>query len=512
MNEQLKLRLRTSEISNYSFEELYSTLANAPGYIVLEVPCDSINSSQYPTHIALDYLWALFIGESIASFCKPISFQIDYENMPVTVCFVFQPENLIDFTQNLYLLLPTFEDTSFDELDVNIQEMYEEFVDSLEEPKLSFPDLGDLYLANFVGGIYYLYEDEEEEEREKLIEELYIENPEWRYGFWRSFASNNIDYNFYNSSSHGWIVPLSVNIETLLKDYGGFINRLPQLEEAKKISSLNLPSITFNKTNIVIYPEDKINKSRECAQHIWFTSTNSKARRISSGIREYRDFYGIGHIEKLFLSPEGDILIVHDEVAQYVFFDDSFKRIKNEVIEKYLDVTNKLSEVSRTLLGKPTDIACSWDELDDEQFEELCYDIIDYYYQPTKIRKMGKSRSRDGGRDIEFQTPERIGKEAVKWIAQCKLIRDGSSLTGTKVQVSDTVDQYGAGGFCVMTSGVIDSTLYDKLDGITRNRGVETAPWSRLEVERFLARHPELRDRYFRKGITGSRASQNQAV
>ncbi len=365
--------------------------------------------------------------------------------------------------------------------------------------------MADLYLANFVEGICYLYDDEEEEEREKLIEELYIGNPEWRYGFWRSFASNNIDYTFYNSSRHGWIVPLSVNVETLLKDYGGFINRLPQLAEAMQISSLNLPSITFNQTNIVIYPEDKINNSRECARHIWFICTNSQARRISSGIKEYRKFYGIGHIKKLLLSTEGDILIVHDEVAQYVFFDDSLKRIKNEVIdkneviEKYLDVTNKLSEVSKTLLGKPTDIACSWDELDDEQFEELCYDIIDYYYQPSKIRKMGKSRSRDGGRDIEFQTPERIGKEAVKWIAQCKLIRDGSSLTGTKIQVSDTVDQYGAGGFCVMTSGVIDSTLYDKLDGITRNRAIKTDSWSRLELERFLARHLELRDRYFRK-------------
>jgi hypothetical protein len=78
---------------------------------------------------------------------------------------------------------------------------------------------------------------------------------------------------------------------------------------------------------------------------------------------------------------------------------------------------------------------------------------------------MGKSRSRDGGRDIVFHTTGRAGQPPVKWIVQCKLIRDGSSLAGSKVQVADPVDQYGAGGFCVMTSGVIDSTLYDKLEG-----------------------------------------------
>ncbi len=512
MNDKLELRLITSEISHYTFDELYSTLANAPEDIVLEVPCHSINSSQYPTDLAYDYLWALFVGENIASFCKSISFQMDYRNFPVKACFVFRPKNLIDLTEKLYSILPAFDNNfCFDELDNEFQRMYDEFVDTLEKRKLYFPDLADRYLANFVAGIHYLYEDEEEEKREKIIENLYNDNPEWRYGFWRSFASNNVGYDFY-ISSNSWIVPLNAHVEELLKEYGGFRNKVPPLEEAEQISSLKLASIVFNKANIVLYPQDKIYSARKCAQDVWFTSSDCEARRSKSEIKKYRQFYGIGYIEKFLLSTDGDILIVCDEVTRYIFFDDSLGRIKNEVIEKYLDIITKLSEGARILLGKPAEIACPWDEIDDEQFEELCYDIISYYYQPRNIRKLGKSRSRDGGRDIEFQTPERIGKDTVKWIVQCKLIRDGSSLTGSKVNVSDTVDQYGAGGFCVMTSGVIDSTLYDKLDGITRNRGVETAQWSRLELERFLARHPELRDRYFRKGIMGSKASQNPAV
>jgi hypothetical protein len=62
MNDKLELRLITSEISNYTFDELYSTLANGLEDIVLEVPCRSINSSQYPTDLAYDYLWALFVS------------------------------------------------------------------------------------------------------------------------------------------------------------------------------------------------------------------------------------------------------------------------------------------------------------------------------------------------------------------------------------------------------------------------------------------------------------------
>lgn len=110
MNDKLELRLITSEIRNYTFDELYSTLANAPEDIVLEVPCPSINTSQYPTDIAYDYLWALFVGENIADFCKSIFFQMEYRNSPIKACFIFRPKNLIDLAHNIYLILPTFDD------------------------------------------------------------------------------------------------------------------------------------------------------------------------------------------------------------------------------------------------------------------------------------------------------------------------------------------------------------------------------------------------------------------
>ena len=134
-------------------------------------------------------------------------------------------------------------------------------------------------------------------------------------------------------------------------------------------------------------------------------------------------------------------------------------------------------------------------------------DVI--YYNPkfdsSTIRKMGKSRSRDGGRDIEVFTRSRPGYEPEKFIFQCKFIKPDSSLSSTKlVGITDVVDQYGASGYGIMTSGVIDSTLYDKIDGIGRNRGIQFEHWSVYELERFLAKHPNIKDRHFGKLISTS--------
>ncbi len=75
---------------------------------------------------------------------------------------------------------------------------------------------------------------------------------------------------------------------------------------------------------------------------------------------------------------------------------------------------------------------------------------------------------------------------------------DGSSHTGRKVQdIGDMLDSYDVGGFGVMTSALIDATLYDKLDAVCEKRGIDQLNFSRLELERALAHDPAVRDRYF---------------
>ena len=109
------------------------------------------------------------------------------------------------------------------------------------------------------------------------------------------------------------------------------------------------------------------------------------------------------------------------------------------------------------------------------------------------------SRSRDGGRDIEVYTRSRFNQPKSKWIVQCKLLQRSATLAGSKVQVSDVIDQYGAEGFWIMTNGVIDATLHDKLDGIARNRKIGIEKWDYLKIERILAKpkYQNIRKRYF---------------
>jgi hypothetical protein len=112
---------------------------------------------------------------------------------------------------------------------------------------------------------------------------------------------------------------------------------------------------------------------------------------------------------------------------------------------------------------------------------------------------MGKSRARDGGRDIVFHAYSHSEPTAVKWIVQCKLLRNRNSLTGKKVEnIRDMLEDHKAGGFCIMTSGVIDSTLHDKLDNLKHKKGFQIERWSYLEIERFLAEYSEIKSRYFK--------------
>ncbi|WP_395836861.1 restriction endonuclease [Cystobacter fuscus] len=154
----------------------------------------------------------------------------------------------------------------------------------------------------------------------------------------------------------------------------------------------------------------------------------------------------------------------------------------------------------RQLVGLPPSSLCNWDSINEEDFEELCYDVLRRtgIFDERTIRKHGKTRSRDGGRDIEIWSRSRIGKPGVKWIFQCKYLSTSRSLGAGRIDMSDVVEQYGAGGFGVMTNSVIDSTLYDRMDAIAARRGLELMSWSKLELERFITPRRDLLRRYFK--------------
>jgi len=526
MSQEISITLNPSQISQCSCDDLCHILENAKQDIILEIPGEEgyLYSSLDQAEV---FCGALFIGEKIAEFCENIYVKeiLSYRE---PIYFGFQPNNIPGLAKQLSWLFPFCDldsDDDYHDLLDDLENEYLDFRHNLESRILKFPEIADFYLGNCVEGQQESANNCNNEE--EYFRELHSKYPEQIHYFWRSFLSNEVGYDFY-VSQESWIVPLGVDIKELLKRYGGFKNEVPDLEAAEYLSLLNCPPIAFNNKNLIIFSESQVYGAQKCAEYMWFESPecdkirdNMRAKIIQLGIdittipfllNSYINQENRTQIQKILLSIEGDVLIVQDRIAQYVLFPKTLKKIKPEDGEKYLESISKLSESLRTLIGRTTDIACPWDKLDDNQFEELCYDVVNYHHQPSKILKMGKSRSRDGGRDIVFHTTGRAGQPPVKWIVQCKLIRDGSSLAGSKVQVADPVAQYGAGGFCVMTSGVIDSTLYDKLEGVARNRDIEIDWWSRLELERFLARYTELRDRYFGKEMENKKSSHSQNV
>lgn len=144
-----------------------------------------------------------------------------------------------------------------------------------------------------------------------------------------------------------------------------------------------------------------------------------------------------------------------------------------------------------------------WEILDDELFEQLCWDYLyaSSQFDRDRLEKIGKSRSRDGGRDIVAWTNRLFPfyRSPVKWVFQCKHIRADDSLTPKHIKsIGDVVEQYDAGGYGVMTCGYIDATLHDRVDSICEKRGVEVRKVDRFQLQAFLSMRPHLVDKYFR--------------
>ena len=160
-------------------------------------------------------------------------------------------------------------------------------------------------------------------------------------------------------------------------------------------------------------------------------------------------------------------------------------------------------EVSLRDGGSPAPVFdLAWETLDDELFEQLCYDYL--YAQPlfdsSRLEKIGKSRSRDGGRDIVAWTNPAapMFRPPVKYIFQCKHIKADASLTPKHFHsISDVIEQYGAGGYGVMCSGYIDATLHDRVDAIAAVRNIDVRKVDRFQLERFLSRRPHIVEKYF---------------
>lgn len=333
--------------------------------------------------------------------------------------------------------------------------------------------------------------------------------PEREVGFSRSAFSTRAGAECY-ASPDSWLVPASLDLDK-------FFEVTEQNYRACDFLSAEVIVIAGNSIaladGVTAYlPMSQYFKSRVCAsltlrhdEDAWPPDTFdwSDASFTFSAMGDYiRERFpstaASGPVrERCLVHRTGTLIIVGDGRFNHILYDT---RPLNAVEMKGLyEQIGRLAQAAGALIGL-SESKLDWTRIDDEQFEQLCYDVIFAHskFDSSTIRKLGSSRSRDGGRNIQVQEMPRVpGGHGRKWIFQCKLTRS-ISLGASKVpDIGDMLEQHDAEGFGVMTSALIEATLYDKLDNLCRRRSIEQLNFSSLELERALIANPSLRKKYF---------------
>lgn len=459
---------------------------NSEGFIFQKV----IERARHYSDLAIYYLEASYICEEIAALGKASSFEINWASgyHPVAQ-FIFIPDQLTNL-QNLIYKLALSLAGEYDD-DYWWMENLEEYKENIQKRKLKFPGLADDYFANLINGAYGEYESnyDNHEEFRALISK---QNPEHLFGFWKCMYSDQINEVFY-VSSECWIIPPQSDLNAILKNYSS-VDRL-NLEKAD-IFSLNGSYYIFNENYILSLSFPALAKAFQCISHVFNEET--------SFYDQYNWLNQLSSANNVKISDFAGFLFFALNDYQIILWDP--QRLSFNEINSLNRSVSKIFQNTSILIGLKESIFCEWSQLDDELFEGLCYDLI--YYDPRfdnkTIRKMGKSRSRDGGRDIVVYSKDRVGYKPEKFIFQCKLLKNDRSLTAAKVQdISDIIEQYDADGYGIYTSGIIDSTLFDKVDKISNRKKVKTILSSRYELERYLSMLPQIKARYFKNLING---------
>lgn len=502
-------------------ELIYQIKNNLKGFTLSK----KIYRAKHYSDLAQDYLEAAFIGQQLCQFAERINLNIQFNFMYNSIIeFKLKPKKR--YIKKLAFLIFKFgqvETGDDGELNTDFLEELYEYRDNLEQFKHQFPEIVDDYYANFINGEYYEYDPIENKE---FFDKEFSKFPERKYGFNKSAYSNKINQEFYTSVD-SVIIPHSSDFKLILKEYSGI-----ETIDFIKADFFAIGNITYLISDglIVHFPFDSFIKAKNCAGEVFDEDTEiyRDTGRWIQGLLTYRrwiakysekenlrgypidmsedilenkiqDMFANPPVMCFYLSSYGDHILVKDDKHSYFFFGTD-KLNQNEL--GFLG--NKLSKLFNTtanLAGFQIVIKCPWEQLNDETFEEICYDII--YHNPkfdnSTIRKMGKSRSRDGGRDIVVLTNSWPGKPSKKFIFQCKYKQPNSSLRASNVlDISDTITQHGASGYGIMTNVVIDATLYDKMDGISRNLSVDMEDYSVYQLERILACYPHIKERHFK--------------
>lgn len=471
--------------------------------ITVQIPLPSINFANSYIDIIWDYLDASFVIESLSNNFLVVNldkvWDVKYYPVYHLKIEVFDKKKLSLELKELIWSFQSPEEQYLEIEYINYREKINEYEGEFTGLKLRYPEVIDDYLINLVNGAYY------EMEYETIREQL-SHFPERYYGFFFGAKYNTCEEKVL-FSSQSWIVPKSLTLEKVFSDhnYDGQISVLPAHllmidQKTVAISEIGVVEIPMGQVlQAIACYEDYSNPRDEYRQKLSldgsFFESSPKERDLEESFPSV--FNTQSELYKVYTSEFSDFCIVSTKEVNIVLFDVS--QIRNRESQKFLDASMQLLSNLEDEIVTDSKVCIDWNIFDDELFEQLCYDIIYHNskFNRNTIRKMGKSRSRDGGRDIVVYTKSISGDKPKKYVFQCKLSgREKSINTSNVGSVSDVIEQYCAEGYGLMCNCYIDSTLFDRLDGISNRRGVDIETWSGFEVERFLSRRPLIKQRY----------------
>jgi len=470
----------------------FATNLDAAQPLIVEVPLPSVGNSNSYLDLVQDFSDASLICERLGACASNRSMQwskAGHEHVILLELEDYVPDAMALELAWMAILLdyPNCEADSLRSAYDEVREAWADHEINIPNVRLLFPEIADHYLGNLVMGAYYEWEDAD------LLRAELERHPERRYGFFIS-RSLSSDCSPVLSSDGQLIVPSGTSIEDVMRAVGYDGERLLP---AEMVMTTSQASFAANHAVVGVRAEDvfsaiacgddfvrRMQADPDSHDLLGFQGRPyASINDLPAGIGELSGCAALGCIgfTVLFLDAE--------PVA-------SWQRTAEADRMRSLEISIRAG-------GSPaTGMDLAWEKLDDELFEQLCYDYLyaNPFFDKHRLEKIGKSRSRDGGRDIVAWTSPAppMFRPPVKYIFQCKHIGADASLTPKHFRsVSDVIEQYGAGGYGVMCSGYIDATLHDRVDSIAARRNVEVRKVDRLQLERFLSHRPSLVERYF---------------
>jgi len=451
-------------------------------YLKIEIVIDIYLKNH--SDVALEYLEIAFVAQKlsvVSNIIKVYKTPIIHLYPHVVLIIEFEKPNEIEITKILNWFSTFFSgefDTDEDQIDA--LEEFADFKDKIDCYSIIpvLPEYCDLYFANWIVSNY-------DWDPETIQESLAL-HPEWKFFTWKSAWSRKLGFDFYVSGEF-WLLDINTDLFCALLNASDYEYSFYNENLLKPVS------VTNDMNKIYIFMQDDVLSVSlslhffisRCAE-ILFPFDEDKFQNTRFGWGISADFH---------VSKDNSLIVFKGGTFQYVLFYESIDVLSINEIDK---IASSIQNLTTDLLERSNNsikIKCNWLLINDEIFELLCYDLIlrDGRFIPEETRKMGKSKSRDGGRDIKAFEKSRSGQNRRGlWIIQCKYSKSNKSLGRNDVILSELIDEYKPNGVIIATNMLIDAGAYDKFDSIAKNRSININCWDRLWIERLLNRNPDL--------------------